>query len=92
MALSLALIAVEAQAGGLGIQLDGFITQFTAFIIGLGYPIGLLGLAGWAAAHLNNTFGAMVGGSINLFSTAGLLGGGAAIMGQIGLAAGGLLP
>jgi len=81
-----------AQAGGLGIPMDGFITQFTQTVIGLGYPIGLLGLAGWAGAHLNNTFGALVGGSINLFATAGLLGGGAAIMGTLGLAAGAVLP
>ena len=87
-----AILVTTAQAGGLGIPMDGFITQFTDTVVGLGYPIGLLGLAGWAGAHLNNTFGALIGGSINLFSTAGLLGGGAAIMGTLGLAAGGLLP
>jgi hypothetical protein len=87
-----AMLATTAQAGGLGIPMDGFITQFTDTVVGLGYPIGLLGLAGWAGAHLNNTFGSLIGGSINLFATAGLLGGGAAIMGTLGLAAGGLLP
>lgn len=90
--LGTALVATAAQAGGLGIPMDGFLTQFTDTVVGIGYPIGLLGLAGWAGAHLNNSFGSLIGGSINLFSTAGLLGGGTAIMGTLGLAAGGLLP
>lgn len=87
-----AALATAAQAGGLGIPMDSFLTTFTSTVVGLGYPIGLLGLAGWAGAHLNNSFGSLIGGSINLFSTAGLLGGGTAIMGSLGLAAGGLLP
>lgn len=47
-------LATTAQAGGLGIPMDAFLQQFTQTIIGIGWPIGLLGLAGWAAAHLNN--------------------------------------
>ena len=90
--VALGLSALTAEAGGLGIPMDGFIVSFTDTIVGLGWPIGLLGLAGWAGAHLNNTFGALIGGSINLFATAGLLGGGVTIMGLLGLAAGAVLP
>jgi len=85
-------VAETAFAGALGIPLDSFMTKFTDFVVGIGLPVGLLGLTGWAAAHLNNTFGAMIGGSINLFTTAGLLGGALTIMGALGLSAGALLP
>lgn len=86
------ILATTVQASGLGIPLDGFLASFTNFVIGVGFPVGLLGLLGWGAAHMNNTFGTMLGGSVNLFATAGMLGGGATIMGMLGLAAGGILP
>ena len=89
-----ALLALggQAEAASLGIPADAFLATFTLWIVALGFLIGIVGLAGWAASHMSNAFGGFLSGSPNLFATAGLLGGGTVIMGLLGLAQGALVP
>jgi hypothetical protein len=92
VALLVGLSGVPAQAGGLGIPLDGFLTQFQTFVIGLGLIMGLVGLAGYVGSLFDNPFSHVLAGSVGFFTKAGLLGGGTVILGSLGLVAGGLLP
>jgi hypothetical protein len=82
----------SSWAGGLGIALDGFITQFQTFVQGLGILIGTVGLAGYVVSQLNNPFGHLLAGSINYFVTAGLFGGVLTLMPLLGLIGGGTIP
>jgi hypothetical protein len=86
------MMAHGAWAGGLGIPLDAFLSQFQLFVIGLGLIIGLVGLAGWITSLMDNPFAHLLAGSVSFFVKAGLLGGGTVMLGSLGLIAGGSLP
>jgi|SRR6516164_231825 hypothetical protein len=92
LALLLLGSARAASAAGLGIPLDGFLTTFTTWVIGLGFLIGIVGLAGFVASHMDNSFSPLLSGSVGFFTRAGLLGGGTAIFTAMGLVAGATLP
>src|SRR5215471_2572381 len=81
-----------ARAGGLGIPLDAFLTQWQAWVIGLGIILFITGLAGWAGEKFNTPYQPMLAGSMSLFTNAGLLGGGLVLAGLLGLTAGATLP
>ena len=71
------VVGVESgMAGGLGIPLDTFLTQWQAWVIGLGIILFITGLAGWAGEKFNTPYQPMLAGSMSLFTNAGLLGGG----------------
>jgi len=95
LAFWLALVVLgsarAARAAGLGIPLDGFLTTFTTWVIGLGFLIGIVGLAGWIASHMDNAYSPLLSGSVGFFTKAGLLGGGTAIFTAMGLVAGATL-
>jgi hypothetical protein len=91
----LALFAVgvgSSEAAGLGIPLDGFLTTWQAWVIGLGIVLFITGLAGWAGEKFNTPYQPMLAGAMGFFTTAGLLGGGSVIAGLLGLAVGATLP
>jgi len=95
MALVVAMVscwATSAQAAGLGIPLDAFLTTWQAWVIGLGIILFITGLAGWAGEKFNTPYQPMLAGTMSLFTTAGLLGGGLVIAGILGLTAGATLP
>lgn len=82
-----------AAAGGFGIAgLDGFLTTFSAGVTGMGIVIGGVGLAGYIGSQMDNPFSTILSGSINFFTKAGILGGGTAMLGTLGLVAGATLP
>ena len=87
----LLLIARVSWAGALGIPLDGFLTQFQTFVVGLGLIIGLVGLTGYVGSLMDNPFSNILAGSVGFFSKAGLLGGGVVLMGLLGLVGGATL-
>ncbi len=74
VAFWLALVALgsarAAHAAGLGIPLDGFLTTFTTWVIGLGFLIGIVGLAGWVASHMDNAYSPLLSGSVGFFTKA----------------------
>ena len=81
-----------AAAGGFGIAgLDAFLTTFATGVTGLGIVIGGVGLAGYVGSLMDNPFSTILSGSINFFTKAGILGGGTAMLGTLGLAAGATL-
>jgi len=92
LALILALPGTAAQAAGLGIPLDGFLTTWTAWVVGLGFVLFITGLAGWAGEKFNTPYQPMLAGAMGFFTTAGILGGGTSIAGLMGLAVGATLP
>lgn len=75
-------------AGALGIPLDGFLTQFQTFVVGLGLIMGLVGLTGYVGSLFDNPFSNILAGSVGFFTKAGLLGGGVVLMGLLGLVGG----
>jgi hypothetical protein len=78
-----------AEAGGFGIAgLDGFLTTFATGVTGMGILIGGVGLAGYIGSQMDNPFSTILAGSINFFTKAGILGGGTAMLGTLGLVAG----
>ena len=85
------LSARASFAGALGIPLDGFLTTFQTFIIGLGLILGLVGLTGWIGSLFDNPFSNIMAGSVGFFTKAGLLGGGTVLMGLLGLVGGATL-
>jgi hypothetical protein len=85
------LNAHTASAGALGIPLDGFLTSFQSFVVGLGLVMGLVGLVGYVGSLFDNPFSNILAGSIGFFSKAGILGGGTVLMGLLGLVGGGVL-
>jgi len=87
----LLLIARVSWAGALGIPLDGFLTQFQTFVVGLGLIIGLVGLTGYVGSLMDNPFSNILAGSVGFFTKAGLLGGGIVLMGLMGLVGGAML-
>ena len=82
---------VQADAAGLGIPLDGFIGTFETFVTGLGLAVGLVGLTGYVGSLMDNPFSNILAGSVGFFVKAGLLGGGAALLGVLGLVGGATL-
>jgi hypothetical protein len=82
----------SAVAGGLGIPLDTFLTQWQAWVIGLGIVLFITGLAGWAGEKFNTPYQPALAGSMSLFTNAGLLGGGLVLAGLLGLTTGATLP
>ncbi len=50
------LSARVSAAGALGIPLDGFLTQFQTFVVGLGLIMGLVGLTGYVGSLFDNPF------------------------------------
>jgi len=48
------LSARVSAAGALGIPLDGFLTQFQTFVVGLGLIMGLVGLTGYVGSLFDN--------------------------------------
>ncbi len=88
------LVLLRAQASvaaGLGIPLDGFLTTFQTWVVGLGLIMGLVGLVGYVGALFDNPFAHILSGSLGFFTKAGLLGGGTVLMGLLGLVGGALL-
>jgi hypothetical protein len=82
----------SASAGGFGIAaLDGFLTTFAAGVTGMGLLVGGVGLVGYIGSTMENPFSTILSGSINYFTKAGILGGGTAMLGTLGLVAGGTL-
>jgi hypothetical protein len=82
----------SAAAGGFGIAgLDAFLTTFATGVTGLGLVIGGVGLAGYVGSLMDNPFSTILSGSINFFTKAGILGGGTAMLGTLGLVAGATL-
>jgi hypothetical protein len=89
---SLALLSAQTSfAAGLGIPLDGFLTTFQTFVVGLGLIMGLVGLVGYVGSLFDNPFSNILAGSIGFFTKAGLLGGGTVLMGLLGLVGGATL-
>src|SRR5215470_13212265 len=81
-----------ASAGGFGIAgLDAFLTTFATGVTGIGLLIGGVGLAGYVGSQMDNPFSTILAGSINFFTKAGILGGGTAMLGTLGLVAGATL-
>ena len=81
-----------AAAGGFGIPgLDAFLTTFATGVTGMGILIGGVGLAGYIGSQMDNPFSTILAGSINFFTKAGILGGGTAMLGTLGLVAGATL-
>ena len=81
-----------AEAGGFGIAgLDAFLTTFATGVTGMGILIGGVGLAGYIGSQMDNPFSTILAGSINFFTKAGILGGGTAMLGTLGLVAGATL-
>lgn len=82
-----------ATAGGFGIPgLDAFLTTFATGVTGMGVLIGSVGLAGYVGSLMDNPFSTILAGSIGFFTKAGVLGGGTAMLGTLGLVAGGIVP
>ena len=88
---SIVLQAQASYAGSLGIPLDSFLTQFTVFVTGTGLVIGLVGLTGYVGSLMDNPFSNILAGSVGFFIKAGMLGGGAVLMGLLGLVGGATL-
>ena len=82
---------LQAEAAGLGIPLDGFIGTFETFVTGLGLVVGLVGLTGYVGSLMDNPFSNILAGSVGFFVKAGLLGGGGALLGLMGLVGGATL-
>jgi hypothetical protein len=85
------LSARASWAGALGIPLDGFLTTFQTFVVGLGLIMGLVGLTGYIGSLFDNPFSNILAGSVGFFTKAGLLGGGVVMMGMLGLVGGATL-
>ena len=85
------LSARASFAGALGIPLDGFLTTFQTFVVGLGLIMGLVGLTGYVGSLFDNPFSNILAGSVGFFTKAGLLGGGVTLMGLLGLVGGATL-
>jgi hypothetical protein len=85
------LSARASWAGALGIPLDGFLTTFQTFVVGLGLIMGLVGLTGYIGSLFDNPFSNILAGSVGFFTKAGLLGGGTVMMGLLGLVGGATL-
>jgi hypothetical protein len=92
MVYALAFDVSSAAAGGFGIAgLDAFLTTFATGVTGMGILIGGVGLAGYIGSQMDNPFSTILAGSINFFTKAGILGGGTAMLGTLGLVAGATL-
>jgi hypothetical protein len=84
------LMVTLAQAGGLGVQGDGFLTQFADWIPTVLFVAMLVGIAIWLQSSSDYNQGVLAG-SVSLFSR-GVIGGGAvAILAALGFAQGALL-
>ena len=90
-AVGLHLAHATAHAFGMGIALDGFITQVETSVTGTGLVIGLIGGAGMIVAKMENAYGQFFSGFLNYFVNAGILGGLAVILGALGLVTGATL-
>lgn len=86
------VMARAAYAGGLGIALDGFLTTFMNFVIGLGVIIFLLGLGSYVYQWISVPHSPLLGNSLTMMVLGGLFGGGTVIASQLGLVAGAVLP
>jgi hypothetical protein len=81
-----------ANAGGLGIPLDGFLTMFLTFVTGLGSLIFLLGLGSYVYQWISVPHSPLLGNSLTMMVLGGLFGGGPIIATQLGLLSGAVLP
>jgi hypothetical protein len=91
LGMAVMLSARASFAGALGIPLDGFLTQFQTFVVGLGLIMGLVGLTGYVGSLFDNPFSNILAGSVGFFVKGGLLGGGVVLMGLLGLVGGATL-
>jgi hypothetical protein len=81
-----------ASAAGFGIAgLDGFLTTFSTGVTGAGVVVGGVGLLGYVGSLMDNPFSTILSGSVNYFTKAGILGGGTAMLGTLGLTQGATL-
>jgi hypothetical protein len=87
----LLLATASAQAFGLGIPLDGFITQLETSVTGTGMVIGLIGGAGMIMAKMENSYSPLFANFLSYFVNAGILGGLVTILGAVGLVTGATL-
>jgi hypothetical protein len=88
--LLMLLVINLAHAGGLGVQGDGFLTQFAAWIPTILFVAMLVGIAVWLQASSDYNQG-VLSGSVSLVSR-GVIGGGAiAILAALGFTQGALL-
>ena len=85
------LAARAASAAGLGIALDGFLAQFSQFVIGLGVIIFLLGLGSYVYQWISVPHSPLLGNSLTMMVLGGLFGGGTVIATQLGLITGAVL-
>jgi hypothetical protein len=83
--------ALVAEGASIGIELDSFIGNFETFVVGLGLAVGLVGLTGWVGSLMDNPFSNILAGSVGFFTKAGMLGGGATLLGLVGLVGGATL-
>jgi hypothetical protein len=81
-----------AAAGGFSVAgLDAFLTNFLLGVTSMGVIVGMVGLVGWVGSTMENPFSTILAGSINFFTKAGMLGGGTAMLGVLGLVGGATL-
>lgn len=88
----LCLWAGKGYCASLGITLDGFLSTFETFMVGMGMVMGMAGLVGYIGSLFDNPFSNILAGSIGFFVKAGLLGGGTTLLGLLGLTTGAVLP
>jgi hypothetical protein len=93
-ALAMLLLVTQARlasAAGLGIPLDGFLTNLLTFITGLGLLMFTAGSAAWGYNYLTSPHTPLLSGTINLMVGGGILGGSGIIGLALGLTQGAVL-
>src|SRR5207237_7948367 len=62
--------ARSGWARALGMRLDGFLTTFLTFVVGLGLIMCLVGLTGYVGSLFDNPFSNILAGSVGFFTKA----------------------
>jgi hypothetical protein len=90
--LALLALALDANAGSIGGNINTFLSTWQAWCIGLGIIFFVTGGAGWFLSKMGMFHAPVLDGAMNLIVPGGVFGAILAIAGAIGLAAGGTLP